>query len=211
MAGTVIDELVIKLGAAIDPRSMATLAKFHGQMAVVANSAIEVGQKIYNAFQKISTSIIRTADDSLGLEQLAQRTGMSTDAIQALGYAVEATGGSMEDAKKDLDSLGQLAAQRGMPLTDLLDEMADEFGAMTPQEAKFAAGWYGISDGMTRAWSKGKAGLHALMDEAAKMDAIISPEDIKTAAEADRQWKALTLTLKVATATVLTHLLPKFL
>jgi hypothetical protein len=209
MPATTIDELVIKLGADIDKKAGATLAKFHGQIAVVANQATQLGKQIYNAFQGIAQSIIGAADNSLSLRQLAERAGTSTDAIQAMQYAAEAAGGSITEMNRDLAFLGTGARQSGTTLEAYWNGIAEQIqNAKTLQDAIIIGQSYGLSETTARTMRPRGTTYQSTIAKGSSADALRTKEEIDIAADAAEQWKALKVVLTAAANTIQSKLLP---
>jgi hypothetical protein len=186
---TTIDELVIRLGLGIDKSTGSVLARFQGQVAVVANNVLGLAQKIWGGFERVSAAITQSGADASALVQLSQRTSLSTSAIQELGYAAEKTGGQAETLRRDLDALNMIRGSQS--LEGMLTDLAGRFKGMGGQEAQQWGQMLGISNDTIRLLQQGADGMRALREEAHRAGAIISPDALKAADEYNRQLKAL--------------------
>jgi hypothetical protein len=204
----IVDELVTLLGAKEDPRAASVLTRWHGQIAVVLNSATQLGKTVYGAFEKMGRAIIGASDSALGLEQMSARTRLSTDAIQALGLAATEAGGSADEFYVDLEKMSMDAARQGISTAAWMQQIGQKFSKMNAQEAEFWRQYYGVSRS-TFYMAKQLAGsLDEIIAHAKAMDAVI-PDDLLTkAAETDIKFNSLSFVLKQMGERILIGLAP---
>lgn len=205
MAETIeVRELVAKLGLEVDESTFVAAEKLitglkTGLFAAVAGVAAAVTGMV--AFGK------STADAAFEAKKAALRTGVSTDAIQELGFAAEAAGVPVETLETALIRMNRAsyAARTGsaeaakafhglLTLKDLKELSPDE------QLEKLAEGFIKIKDpgertnkiltvmgrsaaGLIPLLAKGKDGIAEFREEAHELGKVLSEEDIKNAEE----------------------------
>jgi hypothetical protein len=154
------------------------------------------------------------------IEQLASRTGQSTDQVQAQQFALNVSGVSASDTNGGLQHLSQLLADavannnilkqefdaNNVALTDsngklvsmsqLLTSLAGLFAnAIGPVRSQLAQA-LGLSQNFADALGQGPAKFEALVAGAQEAGAVIDKDMVAEAAEFDRQWDASTVRFK---------------
>lgn len=134
------------------------------------------------------------AADEIG--KLAQRTGISTEALSGLKYAADLSGVTLEELSGGIRKLNKAIADNdpalqrmGVTATnaeDALAQLADRFAAMEdgPQKAAMAVDIFGKSgDKMIPLLNQGSAGIAKLTEEASRLGLVISKDTARAAEE----------------------------
>jgi len=178
-AGGVLRELYAALGLEVDEQSVA--------VGVTAVEALKKGlQLLVGVVQKTARdfafAIVSTAEYGDKLDELADRTGLSTDALQKLAYGASFSGITMDELAA---SLNYLAKQGVKDVYATTLAIADQVQALKEQgrdteASALAMEKFGRSGGALVAWLKtGKKGLKDFADEAERTGMVMSPEDIE--------------------------------
>jgi hypothetical protein len=197
---TLRDRMSKKLDAA-----KAKFMAFSRGMAVAGGAMMGVGGVVMGAL----AGPVRTFLDLGGsMQDASDRTGVSAEALSALGYAADQVGVSIEGLEGALKGMAKLTLgvkQGTKASADTLDRLgisSAAFLAATPTErlGMIADGLASIEDPSLRAalamkalgrggvdllplLNGGSAGMQALVDEAARMGVVLSSEDVAAADE----------------------------
>lgn len=226
----IVDELVTLIGVDIDPSTMEKLKgikdkidQLYGVMVKTTLAATAMGTAL-------GYWLAKTATNSRELLNLSQMTGMSTDSIQELGYAVEQLGGSSESLESDLQGLQQTlsspipgqfnetlammgvaaldAGRKMRPMEDVLADIAEVLQQKPTGEAFQWGARLGLSQDTIRLLLQGKEGMKALREQARAMGAIISKESMQNAVEFDNSLKNIWAKFKVITKEIGLNFMP---
>jgi hypothetical protein len=200
----------------------ANIAPFLQDLNAAKSHAKEKGEGIGSAFGEELTSKLgglvgaaaleetfrKTVEYGAHVQDLANRLGISTTAIQQWDYALKQNGGSIDAASKFFEKLAMSrdkalagkdemisAFQRlGVSLDQLKGDRLEDIARVIAR--KFEEGDPQELIGMLRAVGGKGAGemvatFRAGFDELAKEATIIKPEDIAQLKEADDRWKQL--------------------
>jgi hypothetical protein len=226
----VVDELVTILGYELSPAALATLQKFSegmqkaerfAKMATVAVAAFATTAELW--LRRVST-------DAESLVRLSDITGISTESMQALGYAVDQLGGSSRNLQNDLLMLektmtspipGQFnealvmlqvaardASGRARPLEDVLADLAKRFEGLSRQEALQWGTKLGLSIDTIRLLQQGREGMERLKKEAVAVGAIVPDEALRNTIKFNQDIKSLWASIKAMAETIAFQFLP---
>ncbi len=210
---TVIDELVTILGFDMDSRAGATLDKFNKGINSITSFAKTASIAITATAASLSYFVLKTTKASDEIEKLGRVTGISTDTIQEMSFALEQVGGSVSTMHSDLEKLmmsmnspipGEF--NQGLFLLDIstkkasgalktvdevLMDIADKMQGMTKQKQMQWGAKIGISKDTIMLLQEGRGEIERLRKQAAQMPVIIDPENLKNAREFNRQLSLL--------------------
>jgi len=175
------------------------LSSFAASAASIGNSA-KLGVGAVLGAGGVGLAIKSFADAGGAIDDIAQRTGASTEAISSLGYAAKMSGSSIEDIEKGIRKMQQGIAGGSKVLEELgLDPatlasmspdeqfaaIADKIAAIQDPAARVSAAMevFGKSGAnLLPLLSTGSKGIDALRAEAKKLGAEMSGEDAAAAA-----------------------------
>lgn len=175
----------------------------------------------YEGLMKVKELVEGTVEAAVSAKHLGERLGISSDAVQELGYAADVTGASaevmtqamqrlafgMENAKRGTGPLVTAMQQLHIPIANLrkesldqnLEEIADGFAKAGPQVNKLALSIeiFGRNAGprLLPLLEKGSSGIAELREEAQKLGVVIDEEGIEKAHEFEIAQKRLGATL----------------
>lgn len=175
------------------------LASFGSTMAKVGGIALGA------AASGIAASVIKTVTTGAGIDDLAKRYGMNTDAVQELGFAAKQSGTDLDVVIKGIRAmqvgigngkLGDELAKIGVSLDAIkgkspqtqFETIAEAVGQLGSQEEKIAAATaiFGKSASeLMPMLQGGKDGVKALTAEFRDMGAVMSEDAVKQAAALD--------------------------
>lgn len=226
MAG---DELVTILGAELAPATLANIGKFKAGIASVASSLKTLALVATGMATAAGLMINRAVDQAAALQNLSDKTGVSTTSLQEWSYAAGQVGVDAKAVEGDLVSLtksmsspipGQFnvnLAMLGVSARDasgalkdsgqVLEDLGDKLAGMSTQRAMQWGSKVGISDDTVLLLRQGSEGIAKLRAEAHELGAIIPEDSIKRAAEFKTQINSLravlgSLTSQIAIATL---------
>jgi len=134
------------------------------------------------------TMFIKQFADAAGnIDDMAQRTGATTEELSALGYAAKMSGsdmGAVEKALRKLQQSGKVLS--GMTATQSLIAYADQIAAIQDpaKRAETAIKLFGKSGAMLLPMlANGSQGLQDMADQAADLGLVMSTEDAVAGAE----------------------------
>lgn len=154
------------------------------------------------AFRKSADEFARFGDS---IDKFSGRTGINTDWAQALAVAAELGGASIRDVEAAIKRMQRTLAKTG-ELAGLLPEeqflaIADEIARIedpTLRAAK-AMEYFGRSGTMILPMlANGAAGLRKQLDDLRSGGLLLSPQDVKMAAELNDAWTMLRLSMSMS-------------
>ncbi len=235
----VISELITVLGVEVDPTTIAVMHKMQEGLDKIES----VGKKATIAIAAFSTgfgfwikSIATNAEDLL---KLAKNTGVSSEKIQAMDYAVEQLGYSSKNLNSDLLSLTKsmtspvpgefnvALAQLGINaykfgggirnVADVLEDLSARLGKMSMTEALQWGSRLGISVDTINLLREGRAGIKALQQQAESLGLIIptgaqegAVKFLKVWRDIEGVWGGISNKIGLGLMPKLTELLTKF-
>lgn len=208
---TVVEELVSVLGLEIGEGALATLAKFR---SAVTQGLAGVGGIVAALGAAFAGTVVSTAELGAEMLKVSNQIGISTDAVQELKYAADATNVSFESLTVGLKFLSKNAAEGGdaskrisealggvsmrnangelKTADELLEAFADKIVSIKDpiEQVKVAMhGMHGQSGVEKMPLLKlGGAGIRKLREEARDLGAVLSKDTIVAS---DRFYKSL--------------------
>jgi hypothetical protein len=140
----------------------------------------------------VTTFIGVAINSAASLQTVSETTGVSTDKLQEWAYAANSVGVSASAVQGDLAKMQKQAQWTGRSL----ESWADSFKGMSIPTANMWGEALGISPDTVRLLREGKDGIAALKKEAHDVGAVISPEDIKRAAQLKTSVMTLTTQMR---------------
>lgn len=178
------------------------------------------GSLLADGFTKATAAIFDFASSGAAIDDIANRTGATTEAISQLKHAAELSGASIQDIEKGGRKLGQvltdatngsksaaaslnavgLSAEQlvGLSFEEQLKAVAEGLKTIEDPGARAAAAMdlFGKSGAnLVPMMEDGAAGITALMNEADQLGLTLSGEQATAAADFDDAWGKLTATL----------------
>ncbi len=205
----VIDELVTILGFDMDSRAGTVLGKFNKGIDSIAQNAKQASIAVVAASAAVSYFVVQLNKASGEVEKLGRVTGISTDTIQEMSFAMEQVGGNAASMQSDLVSL-MLSMDSPIPgefnqglfllgistkkangelknVDDVLLDIADKMQGMSKQKQMQWGNKIGISKDTIMLLQEGRGEIERLRKQAAQIPVIIDPENLKNAREFNRQ------------------------
>ncbi len=205
----VIDELVTILGFDMDSRAGTVLGKFNKGIDSIAQNAKQASMAVVAASAAVSYFVVQLNKASGEVEKLGRVTGISTDTIQEMSFAMEQVGGNVASMKSDLVSL-LLSMNSPIPgefneglfllgistkkangelknVDDVLLDIADKMQGMSKQKQMQWGNKIGISKDTIMLLQEGRDEIERLRKQAEQIPVIIDPENLKNAREFNRQ------------------------
>lgn len=179
----IVTELFAKLGLEVDEGSFKIAESLiHG----LKGGLTAVGAVLGGMAVGLAAMIKTTADTGDHLDEMSARTGVSTDALQKLGYAAKFSSVGMDELAVAMNYM----AKRGSKNVEKdLGKVADHVKALTDKGRGSEAAAYAIEH-LGRAGGKlvpmlkeGSAALKAYGEEAEQLGLVMNPEQIKNSAE----------------------------
>lgn len=178
------------------------------------------GTILADGFTKATAAVFDFASSGAAIDDIAKRTGASSEALSQLKYAAEQSGASIQDVEKGGRKLGQVltnAANGSKSAAKSLDAVgltAEQLSGLSFDEQlkAVAEGLKTIEDPGARAsaamdllgksganllpmMEDGAAGIQTMMSEADALGMTLSSEQASAAANFDDAWAKLTSTL----------------
>ena len=176
---------------------------------------------VYEGVKTLHEFVDQTVEAAVGFEHLSQRLGISTDAVQRLGYAADVSGAStedmqtavqhlslqMEEARKTgtgplidgLDRLGiSYSEVKGKSPDQVINRLADAFADAGPEVNKTGLAMEVLGRGgaaLIPLLNKGSDGIRELGDEFAATGAEIDENGIESLKKFEEEQKRLHYTL----------------
>ena len=200
----------------------------------VGGAAIASGVGLVaSAFTAATASVWRFVDAGAGLQDVADRTGASTEALSQLRYAAEQSGSNLEAVEKGMRKLGDVTTQAangsksaaaalesvGLSASQLMSmSVEDRFLAVAEgiskiedpaAQASVAMDLLGKSGAdLVPMMADGAKGIADLMAEADKLGMTITGPQAKAAAAFDDSWQRLLATLRNAGNVIAVAVIP---
>ena len=190
----------------------------------VGGAAIASGVGLVaSGFTAAAASVWRFVDAGAGLQDMADRTGASTEALSQLRYAAEQSGSSIDDVERGMRKLGDVtteaargsaAAQKalenvgiatkdiaGKSIEDQFLMVAEAISKIEDPAMRASVAMDLLGKGNTALlplFEDGAKGIADLMAEADKLGMTITGPQAKAAAAFDDSWQRLLATLRNA-------------
>ena len=200
----------------------------------VGGAAIASGVGLVaSAFTAATASVWRFVDAGAGLQDVADRTGASTEALSQLRYAAEQSGSNLEAVEKGMRKLGDVTTQAangsksaaaalesvGLSASQLMSmSVEDRFLAVAEgiskiedpaAQASIAMDLLGKSGAdLVPMMADGAKGIADLMAEADQLGMTITGPQAKAAAAFDDSWQRLLATLRNAGNVIAVAVIP---
>ena len=230
-----VDDTPLKRGLTTLTTRLAGAAKGVAGIAASLGTAAVAGGigLIVSGMSAAAASVWRFSEAAAGLQDMADRTGASTESLSQLRYAAEQSGSSLEDVERGMRKLSDVTTEAGKgnkaaaAALEQLGISADGISGKSVEEQflMVAEGLSKIEDPAKRAsaamdvfgkgstvllpmMEDGAAGIATLMAEADKLGMTISGEQAKAAAAFDDKWQGLVATLRNASNIIAVAVLP---
>jgi hypothetical protein len=230
-----VDDTPLKRGLATLTTRLAGAAKGVAGIAASLGTAAVAGGigLIVSGMSAAAASVWRFSEAAAGLQDMADRTGASTESLSQLRYAAEQSGSSLEDVERGMRKLSDVTTEAGKgnkaaaAALEQIGISADSISGKSVEEQflMVAEGLSKIEDPAKRAsaamdvfgkgstvllpmMEDGAAGIATLMAEADKLGMTISGEQAKAAAAFDDKWQGLVATLRNASNIIAVAVLP---
>jgi hypothetical protein len=230
-----VDDTPLKRGLATLTTRLAGAAKGVAGIAASLGTAAVAGGigLIVSGMSAAAASVWRFSEAAAGIDDIAQRTGASAEALSQLRYAAEQSGANLEAVEKGMRKLGDVTTQAAGGSKSAAAALASvglsaERLLAMPVEDRFLAVAQGISQiqdpaaqasvamdllgksgaDLVPMMADGAGGIRALMAEADKLGMTISGEQAKAAAAFDDKWQGLVATLRNASNIIAVAVLP---
>ena len=230
-----VDDTPLKRGLAALTTRLAGAAKGVAGIAASLGTAAVAGGigLIVSGMSAAAASVWRFSEAAAGIDDIAQRTGASAEALSQLRYAAEQSGANIESVEKGMRKLGDITTQAAGGSKSAAAALAsiglsaEQLLAM-PVEDRFLAVAQGISQiqdpaaqasvamdllgksgaDLVPMMADGAGGIRALMAEADRLGMTISGEQAAAAAAFDDKWQGLVATLRNASNIIAVAVLP---
>lgn len=178
---------------------------------------------VFEGVEKVKEMVETTVHAAVAAKELSQKLGISTEAVQELGYAADVTGGSGEGMQVSMQHLArglqELRTKGTGPTADafkslgvnvndsevkhgnldqVLEIVADRFAAMPDGVAKTSAAMQLFGRSGTELLpllNKGSGGIKGLREEAERLGVVIGDEGVEKAHEFEISQKRLNATI----------------
>ncbi len=230
-----VDDTPLKRGLTTLTTRLTAAAKGVAGIAASLGTAAVAGGigLIVSGMSAAAASVWRFSEAAAGIDDIAQRTGASAEALSQLRYAAEQSGANLEAVEKGMRKLGDVTTQAANGSKSAAAALAsvglsaEQLLAM-PVEDRFLAVAQGISQiqdpaaqasvamdllgksgaDLVPMMADGAGGIRALMAEADKLGMTISGEQAAAAAVFDDKWQGLVATLRNASNIIAVAVLP---
>ncbi|NBN87600.1 MAG: hypothetical protein EBV32_00680 [Proteobacteria bacterium] len=230
-----VDDTPLKRGLTTLTTRLAGAAKGVAGIAASLGTAAVAGSigLIVSGMSAAAASVWRFSEAAAGIDDIAQRTGASAEALSQLRYAAEQSGANLEAVEKGMRKLGDVTTQAangsksaaaalasvGLSAEHLLAmSVEDRFLAVAQgisqiqdpaAQASVAMDLLGKSGAdLVPMMADGAGGIRALMAEADRLGMTISGEQAAAAAAFDDKWQGLVATLRNASNIIAVAVLP---
>jgi hypothetical protein len=140
----VVDELVTLLGVQLGATALSNLARFKGGLDGVRTGVRALATGVVTGTAGIGYLVNRIAGQANDLDILAQKTGVSTDALQRWRFAATAAGVSAASVEQDVLKLQRRFMGWG-GAEKFLDRLSGRFQNVAPRQAAWLGSMFGIS------------------------------------------------------------------
>lgn len=200
----VVDELVTVLSTVLGDGSEKAVDTYKKGLDGVVATVKEATKRFAMAAAGLTAFVAGAVNSAASIQKVSETTGVSTDAIQEWAYAAKSVGVSASAVESDLAKMQKQAMWTGRSL----ESWADTFKGMSVPQANMWGEAIGISPDTVRLLREGREGIAALRKEAHSVGAVISPEDLKRAAQLKTSVMSLTTQLRAFGTTIAIGTLP---
>lgn len=200
----VVDELVTVLSTVLGDGSEKAVDTYKKGLDGVVATVKEATKRFAMAATGLTAFVAGAVNSAASIQKVSETTGVSTDALQEWAYAAKSVGVSASAVESDLAKMQKQAMWTGRSL----ESWADTFKGMSAPQANMWGDAIGISPDTVRLLREGREGIAALRKEAHAVGAVISPEDLKRAAQLKTSVMSLTTQLRAFGTTIAIGTLP---
>lgn len=200
----VVDELVTVLSTVLGDGSEKAVDTYKKGLEGVVATVKEATKRFAMAATGLTAFVAGAVNSAASIQKVSETTGVSTDALQEWAYAAKSVGVSASAVESDLAKMQKQAMWTGRSL----ESWADTFKGMSVPQANMWGDAIGISPDTVRLLREGREGIAALRKEAHSVGAVISPEDLKRAAQLKTSVMSLTTQLRAFGTTIAIGTLP---
>ena len=200
----VVDELVTVLSTVLGDGSEKAVDTYKKGLDGVVATVKEATKRFATAATGLTAFVAGAVNSAASIQKVSETTGVSTDALQEWAYAAKSVGVSASAVESDLAKMQKQAMWTGRSL----ESWADTFKGMSAPQANMWGDAIGISPDTVRLLREGREGIAALRKEAHSVGAVISPEDLKRAAQLKTSVMSLTTQLRAFGTTIAIGTLP---
>lgn len=200
----VVDELVTVLSTVLGDGSEKAVDTYKKGLDGVVATVKEATKRFAMAATGLTAFVAGAVNSAASIQKVSETTGVSTDAIQEWAYAAKSVGVSASAVESDLAKMQKQTMWTGRSL----ESWADTFKGMSAPQANMWGEAIGISPDTVRLLREGREGIAALRKEAHAVGAVISPEDLKRAAQLKTSVMSLTTQLRAFGTTIAIGTLP---
>lgn len=200
----VVDELVTVLSTVLGDGSEKAVDTYKKGLEGVVATVKEATKRFAMAATGLTAFVAGAVNSAASIQKVSETTGVSTDALQEWAYAAKSVGVSASAIESDLAKMQKQAMWTGRSL----ESWADTFKGMSAPQANMWGEAIGISPDTVRLLREGREGIAALRKEAHAVGAVISPEDLKRAAQLKTSVMSLTTQLRAFGTTIAIGTLP---
>lgn len=200
----VVDELVTVLSTVLGDGSEKAIDTYKKGLDGVVATVKEATKRFAMAAAGLTAFVAGAVNSAASIQKVSETTGVSTDALQEWAYAAKSVGVSASAVESDLAKMQKQAMWTGRSL----ESWADTFKGMSVPQANMWGEAIGISPDTVRLLREGREGIAALRKEAHSVGAVISPEDLKRAAQLKTSVMSLTTQLRAFGTTIAIGTLP---
>ena len=200
----VVDELVTVLSTVLGDGSEKAVDTYKKGLEGVVATVKEATKRFAIAATGLTAFVAGAVNSAASIQKVSETTGVSTDALQEWAYAAKSVGVSASAVESDLAKMQKQAMWTGRSL----ESWADTFKGMSAPQANMWGDAIGISPDTVRLLREGREGIAALRKEAHAVGAVISPEDLKRAAQLKTSVMSLTTQLRAFGTTIAIGTLP---
>ena len=196
--------LTILATALVDTGSKKAVDTYKKGLDGVVATVKEATKRFAMAATGLTAFVAGAVNSAASIQKVSETTGVSTDALQEWAYAAKSVGVSASAVESDLAKMQKQAMWTGRSL----ESWADTFKGMSAPQANMWGDAIGISPDTVRLLREGREGIAALRKEAHSVGAVISPEDLKRAAQLKTSVMSLTTQLRAFGTTIAIGTLP---
>lgn len=200
----VVDELVTVLSTVLGDGSEKAVDTYKKGLDGVVATVKEATKRFAMAATGLTAFVAGAVNSAASIQKVSETTGVSTDALQEWAYAAKSVGVSASAVESDLAKMQKQAMWTGRSL----ESWADTFKGMSVPQANMWGEAIGVSPDTVRLLREGREGIAALRKEAHSVGAVISPEDLKRAAQLKTSVMSLTTQLRAFGTTIAIGTLP---
>jgi hypothetical protein len=200
----VVDELVTVLSTVLGDGSEKAVDTYKKGLEGVVATVKEATKRFAMAATGLTAFVAGAVNSAASIQKVSETTGVSADALQEWAYAAKSVGVSASAVESDLAKMQKQAMWTGRSL----ESWADTFKGMSAPQANMWGDAIGISPDTVRLLREGREGIAALRKEAHAVGAVISPEDLKRAAQLKTSVMSLTTQLRAFGTTIAIGTLP---